>query len=41
MADAPSKAKIYLARLVVALMVGGVVTGVMLYGISAEVRERV
>jgi hypothetical protein len=41
MTKAPSKSKIFIARLVVVLMVAFVVVGFALYGFSAEVRERI
>jgi len=41
MTEAPSKTKILLAQLVVALMIAFVALGLAWYGISAEVRERI
>ena len=41
MTQTPSKTKIFIARLVVVLMVAFVVVGFALYGLSAEVRERI
>ena len=41
MTETVSKTKIVLARLVVALMLAFVVLGVVLYGVSAEVLERI
>jgi len=37
----PSKAQIFLARLILALMIGFVVVGVVLYGLSVPVFERI
>ena len=41
MTEAPSKTKIVLAQVAVALMIAFVVVGLAWYGFSAEVRERI